>query len=143
MGAPLRKRGDGCPKKQPPWGSSRMLEKKPEGVSLAETYHPFWWGVQEEHMARSGAWPRVRALAWDRDRRARAVCHICGQPIDYFVKPSSTPDSYEPDHIVPVSKRPDLELDLNNIKASHRRCNRTRGDGIRGTKDLGVQSRDW
>lgn len=94
-------------------------------------------------MARSGAWPRVRALAWDRDRRKRAVCHICGQPIDYFVKPSSTPDSYEPDHIVPVSKRPDLELDLNNIKASHRRCNRTRGDGIRGTKDLGVQSRDW
>ena len=94
-------------------------------------------------MARSGAWPRVRALAWDRDRRARAVCHICGQPIDYFVKPSSTPDSYEPDHIVPVSKRPDLELDLNNIKASHRRCNRTRGDGIRGPKDLGVQSRDW
>ena len=120
-----------------------MLEKYPEGGVFGRNIPSLSVGVQEEHMARSGAWPRVRALAWDRDRRARAVCHICGQPIDYFVKPSSTPDSYEPDHIVPVSKRPDLELDLNNIKASHRRCNRTRGDGIRGTKDLGVQSRDW
>ena len=125
-------------KKHPPGASSTdALQKIPgAGVSHQRT-------TQEEVMARSGAWPRVRALAWDRDRRARAVCHICGQPIDYFVRPSSTPDSYEPDHIIPVSKRPDLELDLNNIKASHRRCNRTRGDGIRGTKDLGVQSRDW
>ena len=94
-------------------------------------------------MARSNRWPFVRKQAWDRDRKARAVCHICGEPIDYFVAPSSTPDSYEPDHLIPVHMRPDLELDLNNIKASHRRCNRQRGDGTNGTNVIGQRSRVW
>ena len=94
-------------------------------------------------MARSARWPMIRRQAWDRDRKARAVCHICGEAIDYFVAPSSTPDSYEPDHIQPVHLRPDLELDLNNIAAAHRRCNRARGDGTNGTNIIGVRSRKW
>lgn len=92
---------------------------------------------------RSSRWPYVRKLAWDRDRKARAVCHICGQPIDYLIKPSSAPLSWEPDHVVPVSKDPSKELDLSNIKASHMLCNRTRGDGSNGENDLGMQSRIW
>ena len=94
-------------------------------------------------MARSSRWPYIRAQAWNRDKKARAVCHICNEPIDYFVPPSSTPDSYEPDHIIPVHMRPDLELDLTNIKASHRRCNRQRGDGTNGTNIIGERSRKW
>ena len=94
-------------------------------------------------MARSSRWPYIRAQAWNRDKKARAVCHICNEPIDYFVPPSSTPDSYEPDHIIPVHMRPDLELDLTNIKASHRRCNRQRGDGTNGTNVIGERSRKW
>ena len=94
-------------------------------------------------MARSARWPMIRRQAWDRDRKARAACHICGEAIDYFVAPSSTPDSYEPDHIQPVHLRPDLELDLNNIAAAHRRCNRARGDGTNGTNIIGVRSRKW
>lgn len=94
-------------------------------------------------MSRSGRWPVVRKLAWNRDRKARAVCHICKQPIDYSLPASSCPDAWEPDHILPVSKRPDLELDLNNIKASHMRCNRARGDGTNGENELGMQSRIW
>ena len=94
-------------------------------------------------MSRSPRWPYVRAMAWNRDKKARAVCHICGEPIDYFVPPSSTPDSYEPDHIIPVHMRPDLELDITNIKASHRRCNRQRGDGTNGTNIIGERSRKW
>ena len=94
-------------------------------------------------MSRSGRWPMLRRLAWDRDRKARAVCHICGQPIDYSLPASSCPDAWEPDHIIPVSKRPELELDLNNIKASHMRCNRARGDGTNGENNLGMQSRVW
>jgi len=94
-------------------------------------------------MSRSSRWPYIRAQAWNRDKKARAVCHICGEPIDYFVPPSSTPDSYEPDHIIPVHMRPDLELDLTNIKASHRRCNRQRGDGTNGTNIIGERSRKW
>ena len=95
------------------------------------------------NMSRSSRWPYIRAQAWNRDKKARAVCHICNEPIDYFVPPSSTPDSYEPDHIIPVHMRPDLELDLTNIKASHRRCNRQRGDGTNGTNIIGERSRKW
>lgn len=96
-----------------------------------------------ESMSRAGRWPYVRKLAWDRDRTARAVCHICGQPIDYTLRPSSDPDSWEPDHVLPVSKYPELELDLKNIKASHKRCNRARGDNSFSAVDIGMQSRIW
>ena len=87
-------------------------------------------------------WERIRKLAWDRDRHSRAVCHICGEPIDYSLKPSSAPLAYEPDHIVPYAINPDLELDLNNIAASHMRCNRQRGKGT-GDMALGRKSRIW
>ena len=46
---------------------------------------------------RSGSkWRRIRRLAWDRDRKARAVCHICGERINYSLEPSSAPLSWEP-----------------------------------------------
>ena len=93
-------------------------------------------------MNRSSRWKYIRRLAYDRDRKARAVCHICHQPIDYHAQPSTLPDSWEPDHILPVSKRPDLELDLKNVAPSHMKCNRSRGDGNNVT-DLGMQSRIW
>lgn len=92
---------------------------------------------------RSSRWLYIRRMAWERDRKARAVCHICGEPIDYFVPPSSEPNAYEPDHIQPVHLRPDLELDLNNIAPAHRRCNRQRGDGTNGTNTIGMRSRIW
>lgn len=94
-------------------------------------------------MARSTRWPYIRKQAWDRDRKAKAVCHICGQPIDYSLPASSAPLAWEPDHIVPVSIDPTKELDLNNIKASHRNCNRIRGNGTNGENDLGMRSRVW
>ena len=86
-------------------------------------------------------WQKVRRMACDRDRRARAVCHICGERIDYSRPASSAPLSWEPDHIVPYVKAPELELDLNNIAASHMRCNRQRGDGK--ASDVGRRSRIW
>ena len=94
-------------------------------------------------MGRSTRWPYVRKMAWDRDRKVKAVCHICGQPIDYTIPPSSAPDAWEPDHTLPVSTHPEAELDLNNIKASHRRCNRARGDNKFAYVDIGMQSRVW
>ena len=94
-------------------------------------------------MSRSSRWPYIRKMAWDRDRKAKAVCWICGQEVDYTVQPSSTDQSWEPDHVQPVSKRPDLELDLSNVKASHRACNRARSDGTNGENTIGQQSRIW
>lgn len=94
-------------------------------------------------MQRSARWPYIRKQAWDRDRKQKAVCHICGQPIDYSIPASSAPNAWEPDHLVPVSIDPSRELDLANISASHMRCNRSRGTGINGENDLGQQSRIW
>lgn len=94
-------------------------------------------------MNRSTRWPYIRKMAWDRDRKAKAPCHICGQPINYSIKPSSAPNAWEPDHIVPVAKDPSRELDLTNVAPSHTRCNRTRGSGTNGENDLGQQSRIW
>lgn len=87
-------------------------------------------------------WQRVRRLAWDRDRKARAVCHICGEPIDYSLPASSAPRAWEPDHLVPYAKNPNLELDLCNIGASHKECNRRRGNGTHDN-DIGMRSRLW
>ena len=90
---------------------------------------------------RSNRWPYIRKKAWDRDRNTRAPCHICGERIDYSIPASSAPLAWEPDHIVPWSKAPELELDLNNIAASHMRCNRQRGNGT--NNDVGQRSRIW
>ena len=98
---------------------------------------------RKKEMGRSSRWPYVRRMAWDRDRKARALCWICGQPIDYSLAPSSADSAWEPDHVQPVHMRHDLELDLNNVKASHRACNRSRGDGTNGNNCIGQQSRIW
>jgi len=90
---------------------------------------------------RSTRWAYVRKQAWNRDRKARAVCHICGGKIDYSIPASSAPLSWEPDHLMPVSLAPELELDLNNVAASHMKCNRQRGNGT--NNDIGLRSRIW
>ena len=84
----------------------------------------------------------VRALCWRRDREDKPACWICGEPIDYTAAPSSTPDSWEPDHRLPRKEHPELVLDPTNIVASHKRCNRSRGARavFRG---LGNRSRQW
>ena len=80
-------------------------------------------------------------MAWERDKKAKAPCWLCGLPIDYLAKPGTTGDSWEPDHDPPVSKAPEYELDLNHIKPAHSRCNRIRGGAE--ILDIGQRSRDW
>ena len=54
------------------------------------------------------AWKRLRLECYRRDKERNAVCVHCGQPIDYKAKPSSTDDSYEPDHRLVVERHPEL-----------------------------------
>ena len=91
----------------------------------------------------TATWRKLRLQCFKRDKAANARCWLCGGAIDYSAKPSTTPDSWEPDHLIPVARAPELELDLSNIAASHMRCNRARGDGINGENALGQQSRIW
>lgn len=85
---------------------------------------------------------KVRAMCWRRDREAKAPCWICGQPIDYTAAPSSTPDSWEPDHYLPRSRHPEYALDPSNIRPSHKKCNRSRSNNAT-LHGLGNRSRRW
>lgn len=60
------------------------------------------------------------------------LCLLDGVPIDY--QSSGLPASFEADHKIPRSVRPDLWLVWNNLRASHLRCNRSRQ-----AKDVGVE----
>ncbi len=91
---------------------------------------------------RSSAGRRVRMRAWYRDCKAKPACWICGQPIDYSLKPSSCDEAWEPDHRLSRSRFPELALDLTNILPSHRSCNRSRQDRA-GTDQLGDASGSW
>lgn len=87
-------------------------------------------------------WRRMRLACFRRDRAANAPCHICGQPIDYALAPSSTPDAWEPDHRFTVAAHPELAEVPGNVLASHRRCNRARGSKA-GISNLGERTREW
>lgn len=74
-------------------------------------------------------------------KAGRHPCWLCGQPIDYSLPPEH-PDAFSVDHAKPLSLRPDLAEDPANLRASHSRCNKSRGN-----KDpkpsLGQQSQQW
>lgn len=117
-----------------------------------QTFEPsgafcFSWGLEVMHMPptkrRGGKrWLDIRARAFRRDRAAGAVCWICGQPIDYSLGISTCADAWEADHYLDVSRHPELEYDLGNIKASHMHCNRSRQTRA-AINTLGNPSRDW
>ena len=117
-----------------------LTQKRYPGVDSSRV--PFYIQGDGVSMAnRSSRWRRVRGMAYERDRKAKAPCWWCGQEINYYVPPSSTPDSWEGDHKIPVSRQPELELDLMNVAPSHKRCNRARGDGTNGENTIGMRSR--
>lgn len=86
-------------------------------------------------------WKKLREIAYKRDRLANSVCAICGQPIDYRIKDGV--DAWEPDHIKPVKKYPELAFVLSNLQPTHRSCNRSKGEKETTSDALGVLSRRW
>lgn len=46
------------------------------------------------------------------------------------------------DHYLPVSRHPELEYDIGNVRPSHRKCNRSR-KAKAGIDMLGEPSRVW
>ena len=87
-------------------------------------------------------WRRMRKQCFQRDKAKNAPCWICGQPIDYNAKPSTTPDSYEPDHRHSVKTHPELAEVPENVMPSHKSCNRSKGSKA-GLNNLGSLSREW
>lgn len=111
---------------------------------MRETKPVDLWNSPSGRAVRNRCWKRdiANSRSSNVQDRLRARCHICKQPIDYSLRPSSTPDAWEPDHVIPRSKRPDLALAMWNIAPSHRSCNRARQDRVVDS-DLGEPSREW
>lgn len=90
----------------------------------------------------SQAWRNLSKRCYERDKAIDARCWLCHGRIDYSVKPSSTPESYEPDHYFPVDSHPELALVPENIRPSCRSCNRARRNKA-GVDNIGNRSRMW
>ena len=89
-------------------------------------------------------WRRIRQAARAADAANQNPCWLCGQRINYTI--TEGPNSWEPDHYWPVSIRPDLLLERANIRPSHSRCNRARGNTPPhqlAEHAIGLQSRAW
>lgn len=69
-----------------------------------------------------------------------SVCHLCGHDID-FEAPARSRFSPSVDHIIPMSKAPDLVFVRENLRAAHYGCNSSKRDG-RGTQKQPT-SRRW
>jgi 5-methylcytosine-specific restriction endonuclease McrA len=68
--------------------------------------------VARWHGRKGRPWQRIRAQVL----AASNVCHLCGHPGADTV-----------DHVIPLSRRPDLAHDLANLRPAHRRCNSAKG----------------
>ncbi|MEU4133644.1 HNH endonuclease [Streptomyces wuyuanensis] len=80
----------------------------------------------------------------DQQRAMQYPCWICGGDIAYGItgpEASKHPLAFTLDHLLPVSKRPDLLLDPANARSAHRRCNSQRGNRLT-VKATGT-SRRW
>ncbi|MVU83469.1 HNH endonuclease [Nocardia sp. ET3-3] len=75
-------------------------------------------------MARTDTGHRRHRRNRERLKRLREPCHLCDEPIDYSI-PYPHPDSFEADHVKPVSKGGYL---FGELRASHKRCNTARGN---------------
>lgn len=90
----------------------------------------------------SVTWKRLRLRCFKRDKLNNSPCWICGGAIDYTAKPSTTPESWEPDHKHSVKTHPELAEVPENIFPSHKSCNRSKGAKA-GLNNLGNISREW
>lgn len=59
--------------------------------------------------------------------QADAPCWLCRMPIEYTVE-WPDPESFKLDHLYPRSTRPQYTLDPAGFRASHKRCNGSRGN---------------
>jgi hypothetical protein len=85
------------------------------------------------HLRQGGQWKKIADKFKHRCKQANLPCHICHQPINYQAR--RTPDSFEVDHLYPISIRPDLVYDETWFRPSHARCNNQRGNNPPDRRD--------
>lgn len=99
-----------------------------------------------DHMPRirktSRQFEKDKATFFNQCKAQHAVCWLCGMPIDYNAEKNTTDDSFNLDHLYPVSKHPELQFDPAGFKPSHTSCNRLRSNQDPPTP-IGTLSRQW
>ena len=105
-----------------------------------------------KHLQGGDHMPRVRKTTrqFEKDKAAffaqckarHAVCWLCGMPIDYAAEKNTSDESYNLDHLYPVSKHQELQFDPVGFRPSHTSCNRLRGNQDPPTP-IGTLSRQW
>lgn len=83
-----------------------------------------------------------KASFFNQCKAHHAVCWLCGMPIDYTAPKNTSDDSFNLDHMFPVSKHPELQFDPAGFKPSHTSCNRLRGNSD-PPAPIGTLSRQW
>jgi len=58
------------------------------------------------------------------------VCHLCSQAIPRTPLPRGHPLEYQADHVITIDAEPRLAMRLSNLRPSHGRCNRYRGNRL-------------
>ncbi|MEC5185310.1 5-methylcytosine-specific restriction endonuclease McrA [Cryobacterium sp. MP_3.1] len=100
-------------------------------------------GVAKNAGRSTRRWKAIRLEFRAKCEREQAKCWLCSPgAIDYAIKDTSDDAVWEPDHIYPVSTHPERAEDPANLRASHRGCNRRRGNKWT-PPSLGVLSREW
>lgn len=115
-------------------------------------FHPSRSDSGTKHLQGGDHMPRIRKTTrqFEKDKAAffaqckarHAVCWLCGMPIDYEATKNTTDDSFNLDHLYPVSKHPELQFDPAGFKPSHTSCNRLRSNQDPPTP-IGTLSRQW
>ena len=83
----------------------------------------------------------IRAEFLSDCKRRQAPCWLCSRSIDYGLT-HEHPEAFNADHAIPISVRPELADDINNLRPSHRACNERRGNA-EPFIDIGIPSEVW
>lgn len=75
-------------------------------------------------------------------RASRHPCWLCGQPINYNAADPNDDDAFSVDHVRPLSLYAAGAEDPSNLRASHQRCNKRRGNN-EPSPNIGSTSESW
>lgn len=81
----------------------------------------------DEAKLRGRAWRVLKSRFRARCEELDARCWICDQQINYGAN-WREPTAFEADHFHPISSHPHLALMMGNLRPSHQKCNRARGN---------------
>ena len=92
-------------------------------------------GVKRKQINSGAARYGEHRTTFEKNRRrimaTETVCGICGQPVDFNLKPPH-PLSPTVDHIIPIAKG-GHPSDISNLQLAHWICNREKSDKMLGT----------